>query len=89
MKNLWNDKEVVRALDIFNEVHPGWVKKPNVTRCPECTKKYPRRRFGLNYCMTHHFANENWLTGKKGAAMCSLVALGDNLLKKRLETDGL
>lgn len=80
------EDESKRALRAFRRAYPNWEISPNQTRCPICAKKYPHRRFGLNFCESHHWANEKWL---KGAAMISMKALRDPRLQDELKAEGL
>ncbi len=88
-KTGWGEEEWKKALRAFRRTYPEWAIDSNTTRCPECTVQYPRRRVGLNFCKAHRWANENWLTGGKGAAMISLLAFGDQRLRSELGAEGI
>jgi hypothetical protein len=74
------NKESNQMLTIFKSVHPEWIITPNF-RCPTCGR--------LNCCQSHHWANEKWLTGGKGATMISAMAFSDTPLREKLKAEGL
>jgi hypothetical protein len=82
----WSENDKKRALKAFRQVHPDWKISTNQKRCPQCAKQHPARRFGLNYCAAHHFANENWLVS--GGIMIVLTGLRDRQLREALRAEG-
>jgi len=85
----WSEEERKKALRAFCHAHPDWNVSSNQKRCPECVKKYPHRRFGLNFCREHHFANKEWLASEQGYAMIAVMAVRDQRLKEELKAEGL
>jgi hypothetical protein len=82
-----NEKQYRQAIIAFKRAYPNWTVDRTTTRCPECEKQNPARRFGLNFCSQHHFAYENWLASKRGV-MTVMTSLGDPKLKEELKKIG-
>lgn len=83
------EDEHTRALRAFRRAYPNWDVSPQ-TRCPQCAQKYPDRRFGLNFCESHQFANDKWLTAGAGIGlMLRMIALRNPQLKRELEAEGI
>ena len=85
-----DEDKKTKALCIFLTVHHDWRISSSQKRCPQCANKFPNRRFGLNYCFEHRFANKNWLTGGHNIGLgLAMIAFKDPELQKALKTEGL